>query len=232
MNVAIIPARGGSKRIPNKNIKDFAGKPIICYSIEAAHKSGIFDRIIVSTDSEIIAEVAIKAGAEVPFFRPADLSDDHTPTAPVLLHSINWLNANGQHVDFFCCIYPTAPFIRFQNIKEGLSLLIKNKASSVFSITTFDFCIFRGIKFNQEGHLEFIWPENELKRSQELPEAYHDAGQFYWIKSDSFLKTGKLFDPNAIPFIIPRYLVQDIDTPEDWIRAELLYSLCQKRGLM
>jgi len=232
MNVAIIPARGGSKRIPNKNIKSFAGKPIITYSIDAARKSGVFDRIIVSTDSEIIADVAAKSGADVPFLRPANLADDYTPTAPVLEHAVNWLNANGPRVKYFCCIYPTAPFIRFQNIKEGFSTLIDKKATLAFSITTFDFCVFRGLKFTQDGRLEFLWPENEMKRSQDLPTAYHDAGQFYWFESETFLKKKKLFDTNAIPVIIPRFLVQDIDTPEDWEVAEVIYDVCKKAGLL
>ena len=232
MNVAIIPARGGSKRIPNKNIKDFAGRPVIAYSIEAARKSGIFDRIIVSTDSEMIAEAGIKFGAEVPFLRPANLSDDYTPTAPVIEHAVNWLNMNGPKVGYGCCIYPAVPFIRSQNIKEGFSVLTDNKAKLAFSMTTFDFCVFRGMKLSQDGHLEFLWPENELKRSQDLPTAYHDAGQFYWFESETFLEKKKLFDSNAMPVIVPRYLVQDIDTPEDWEVAEIIYEVCKRRGLI
>ncbi len=232
MNVAVIPARGGSKRIPGKNIKNFAGKPIISYSIEAAKNSGLFDRIVVSTDSEEIANVAIKAGAEVPFARPEELSDDHVMTQFVLTHAIDWLNEHGPRIQYFCCIYPTAPLIDFKRLKSGYELLREKKSSEVYSVTTFDFSIFRAMEITKEGLLKFLWPENELKRSQDFPEAYHDAGQFYWFDSEEFLKHNMLYSPKALPFIIPRCLVQDIDTQEDWEMAELMYEACRKKGVL
>lgn len=232
INVAVIPARGGSKRIPGKNIKYFAGKPIISYSIEAAKASGIFDRIIVSTDSEDIADVARSAGAEVPFARPSELSDDHTPTAPVLEHAVKWLESKGCSVKYLCCIYPTAPFVRSEDLIRGYELLIEDSVSCVFSVTEFEFTIFRGLKINDEGFIEMFWPEHELTRSQDLPQAYHDAGQFYWLDSGKFLKNKKLYAKDAKPIILPRVLVQDIDTLEDWETAEIMYEACKKKGLL
>lgn len=232
MIVAIIPARGGSSRIPRKNIRSFAGKPMICYSIEAAKKTDLFDQIIVSTDDKEIAQISRQAGAEVPFSRPENLSDAYTPTAPVLEHAVNWLNTHSRKVEYFCCIYPTAPFVRPQDIKKGYQLLLDKKASSVFSITTFDFTIFRALRQADGGRLEMFWPENELKRSQDLPTAYHDAGQFYWLNADIFLKNKKVWAPDAYGVLIERYLVQDIDTIEDWQTAELMYEVCRKKGLL
>jgi pseudaminic acid cytidylyltransferase len=232
MNVAVIPARGGSKRIPNKNIKLFAGKPIIHFSIEAAQQCGLFDRIIVSTDSQEISKVARQAGAEVPFLRPANLSDDHTPTAPVLEHALKWLKSKGHAVNYLCCIYPTAPFVRSEDLIKGYNLLVENNISSVFSLTEFEFTIFRALKVNDGGFTEMFWPENEVIRSQDLPTAYHDAGQFYWLDAEKFLKNKKLYAKDAKPVILPRVLVQDIDTLEDWEMAELMYENCLKKGLL
>ncbi|HDY90210.1 MAG TPA: pseudaminic acid cytidylyltransferase [bacterium] len=232
MNVAIIPARSGSKRIPGKNIKSFAGKSIISYSIAAAKITGLFDRIIVSTNSNQIAEIARQYGAEVPFRRPSNLSDDNIDIAPVVEHAINWLNSKGQRVKYFCNIYPTAPFIRPDDLRDAFSILRDKKAAEVFSVTTFPFPVFRALRVAQNGHLEMFWPENELKRSQDLEEAYQDAGQFYWFDSEAFLKNKKNWDPGALPFFIPRYLVQDIDTPEDWQRAELMFEVCRQKGLL
>jgi pseudaminic acid cytidylyltransferase len=222
--IAIIPARGGSKRIPNKNIKLFAGQPIISYSIKAAQKSGLFDRIIVSTDSERIAKVAEKCGAEVPFVRPPELSDDFTGTVPVLLHALNWLKEHKSPADYFCCIYATAPFVQPEYIVKGFTCLKRKNISVAFSVTTFPYPIFRALKIARNGGVEMFWPEHENTRSNDLPEAYHDAGQFYWGKTEKFLKKKKLFSSNAAPVVIPRYLVQDIDTPEDWKTAEKMYA--------
>ncbi|MBW8015825.1 MAG: pseudaminic acid cytidylyltransferase [Planctomycetes bacterium] len=232
MNAAIIPARGGSKRLPGKNIKDFAGKPIINYSIEAAIESDLFTRIIVSTDSEEIADIAIRAGAEVPFIRPEALSDDHTPTAPVLEHAINWLNGHGEKVNNCCCIYAAAPFVTSKSIEAGFSLLSQSEASSVFTVTTFESCIFRGLSVSDDGRLKMLWPENELKRTQDFAEVYHDAGQLYWLDSKKFLESKKLFSEYALPLILPRHLVQDIDTPEDWETAEFIFEACKRKGLL
>ena len=228
MNIAIIPARGGSKRIPDKNIKHFAGKPIIAYSIEAAQQSGVFDKIIVSTDSEKIANTALQYGADIPFIRPLEIADDHTPTAPVILHALDQLKKQGIISQYTCCIYATAPFCQPQYIQEGFKLISQKKASSAFSVTTFAFPILRSLKINNGGNLEMNWPEYELTRSNDLPEAYHDAGQFYWLNTDIFLKTEKLYNKDALPVILPRYLVQDIDTKEDWKTAEYMYQVLTK----
>jgi pseudaminic acid cytidylyltransferase len=222
--VAIIPARGGSKRIPNKNIKLFAGKPIIAYSIEAAKESGLFDRIIVSTDSQEIVSVASSCGAETPFIRPKDLADDHTPTAPVLHHVLVSLRETGYEVDYFCCIYATAPFLKTEYIRHGYDMIRKSRVGSVFSVTSFGFPIFRALKIKEDGRLEMFWPAHELTRSQDLPKAYHDAGQFYWLEGKTFIGQPRLYTPEALPVILPRHLVQDIDTPEDWERAEIMFK--------
>ncbi|MBW7989190.1 MAG: pseudaminic acid cytidylyltransferase [Planctomycetes bacterium] len=232
MNVAIIPARGGSKRIPGKNIKDFAGKPIIHYSIKAAIESDLFEKIIVSTDSEEIADIARKAGAEVPFIRPGSLSDDNTPTAPVLEHAINWLNDHGEKVKYCCCIYAASPFVTSKSIQDGFSLLSQSKASTVFTVTTFESCVFRGLKVTANGHIKMLWPENKLKRSQDFEDVYHDAGQLYWFDSDKFLKSKTLFSEKSLPLVLPRYMVQDVDTVEDWETAELLFNVCKSKGLL
>lgn len=224
--VAIIPARGGSKRIPNKNIKSFAGQPIISYSIKAAQETNLFDRIIISTDSEEIAEVAECYGAEAPFIRPVKLADDFTDTAPVLIHALNWLHVNGFPTNYFCCIYATAPFISVKYLKKGLHLLMENNAATTFSVTTFPYPIFRALKID-DGHIKMFWPEHANSRSNDLPEAYHDAGQFYWGNTEKFMREKKLFSSNAVPIILPRYLAQDIDTPEDWETAEKMYSVLQ-----
>ncbi len=224
MKVAIIPARGGSKRIPRKNIKFFASQPIIAYSIGAAARSKLFDRIIVSTNSPEIAEIAQDYGAEVPFIRPENLSDDFTPTAPVLAHALEWLAAHESRPNYACCIYATAPFLTEKYLRRGYELLLEKKASCAFSVTTYPSSIFRSLKINQDGRLEMFWPEYELTRSNDLPEAYHDAGQFYWVTSSAFLKEKRLYSPDAVPVILPRKLVQDIDTLEDWNTAELMFK--------
>lgn len=232
MNVAIIPARGGSKRITDKNIKSFSGKPIIAYSIEVAKISGLFSKIIVSTDSHEIAHTSKEYGAEVPFMRPKKLSDDFTPTAPVLLHALKWMEKNGVFPNYICCIYATAPFVKADYIKKGLRLIMNKRVSCVFSVSKFSFSIFRALAINEEGCLKMFWPKNELKRSNDLPEAYHDAGQFYWLDSKKFLKVQRVYTKDALPVIIPHFLVQDIDTKEDWEEAEVKYKVCEERGLL
>lgn len=224
MRIAVIPARGGSKRIPKKNIKDFSGRPIISYPIKAALEAKIFDHVIVSTDSDDIAKIAKETGAEVPFFRPLELADDITPTAPVLIHSINWVKKNWGNVEYACCIYPTTPFLRTEYLLKGYELIVNKNASAAFSVTTFPFTIFRALRINDNGSIGMYWPEYELTRSQDLPEAYHDAGQFYWVNAEKFLETQKLYAKDSIPVILPRFMVQDIDTPEDWINAEYMYK--------
>lgn len=223
--VAIIPARGGSKRIPNKNIKPFAGHPIISYSIKAAQETNLFDEIIVSTDSNKIAEVARSYGAEVPFVRPDQLADDFAGISSVLIHALNWLKENEAGSDYFCCIYATAPFIQTAYIKKGLDVIINKKSTTAFSVTTFPYPIFRALKIDENGHIEMFWPEHENSRSNDLPEAYHDAGQFFWGNTEKFMRGNTFFSADAVPIVIPRYLVQDIDTPEDWETAEKMYSV-------
>jgi len=225
MKVAIIPARGGSKRIPGKNIRDFFGKPIISYSIEAAKKTGLFDLIIVSTDSPEIADIATKYGALVPFMRPDNLSDDMTPTAPVLEHAINFLESDGMKIEEFCCIYPTAPFVSQEYLKNGYNVLKEKKCSVVFPIAEFDFTIYRAVKVCGDGRVEMINPKYKTTRSQDLPGAYHDAGQFYWFDKKKFMKKLTLLPDDCYSIILPRKLVQDIDTPEDWKIAEYMFKI-------
>lgn len=224
MRLAVIPARGGSKRIPRKNIKHFGGQPMIVWSVAAAKQSGCFDRIIVSTDDAEIAQVAKAHGAEVPFMRPPELSDDHTGTIPVIAHAIDWHNANAQAVSQACCIYATAPFVHAQDLQRGLQVLQASGADYAFSVTSYPFPIQRAIRITQAQRVEMFQPEHFNTRSQDLEEAWHDAGQFYWGKASAWLAQQTLFGPGAAPVPMPRHRVQDIDTPEDWVRAELMHQ--------
>jgi len=227
MKLAIIPARGGSKRIPRKNIKLFCEKPMIAWSIEAALQSGCFDQVIVSTDDEEIADVARRYGATVPFVRPAELSDDHTGTIPVIRHAIEWVNAQGQSVEQACCLYATAPFVSPDDIRRGFDTLLDTGSDYAFSVTSYAFPIQRAIRLNAEGRVEMFNPEHLNTRSQDLEEAFHDAGQFYWGKADAWLQGRMIFSPASVPVALPRHRVQDIDTPEDWVRAEWLFKAMQ-----
>lgn len=224
MNIAIIPARGGSKRIPRKNVKHFCGKPMIARSIEAAHLAGCFDRVIVSTDDSEIADVARSFGAEVPFIRPSELSDDHTGTSPVVAHAIQWLAEQGGAANFVCCIYATAPFVQAEDIVKGLRLIESEDIQFAFSVTSYAFPIQRAIRLTKDNRIEMYSPENFQVRSQDLEEAWHDAGQFYWGTSKAWLSGQPIFGHKSAPVILPRHQVQDIDTPEDWVRAEWLYK--------
>lgn len=224
MIIAVIPARGGSKRIPHKNIKPFRGRPMIEYSIEAARRSGVFDAVVCSTDDPAIAAAARSAGAQTPFSRPPELADDHTPTAPVLQHALRSCRQAGWNVEYLCCIYATAPFVQAEDIRRGFAILRETEAGAAFSVTTFPFPIFRALKLTAAGSLAMFWPEHELTRSQDLPEAYHDAGQFYWLRAEPFLETGRIYTEDARPVLLPRHRVQDIDTPEDWERAEHMHK--------
>ena len=230
MNVGIIPARGGSKRIPGKNIKPFAGKPIIAWVIETALQTGLFDRLVVSTDDQEVADVALEYGAEVPFMRPAELSDDHTGIIEVVQHAIAWLTRNGVDAEHVCCMLPTAPFLQAGVLKAALAQLVESQASYAFSVTAFPFPIQRAVRVNADGRVEAIWPENNLKRSQDLEEAFHDAGQFYWGTRRAFEQGEPIFSSGSVPVRLPRYRVQDIDTPEDWKRAELMFNALQEAG--
>jgi len=224
VNIAIIPARGGSKRIPGKNIKLFAGKPLIAYSIDAAKASGLFDKIIISTDSEEVAEVAIAFGADVPFIRPQSLSNDMVGTRPVTNHGIRFCIEKFYQPEFCCCIYATAPFLQAKYLQQGLDSLKQHKDKSfAFSVTSFPFPVQRAL-IKSEAGVSPMFPESISKRSQDLEEAYHDAGQFYWGRTDDYLSNQKIFSHHSLPVVLPRHLVQDIDTPEDWLRAELMYK--------
>ena len=222
MKLAIIPARGGSQRIPRKNIKLFGGKPIIAWSIAAAQNSGIFDYIMVSTDDVEIANIAHDYGADVPFMRPSGLSDDHTGTMPVVTHAVKWCKTKGLDPDHVCCIYATAPFIRSADIRKGFDLLAQTEANFVFSVTSYAFPIQRAFKLLEDGNIEMFDSTQFLTRSQDLPEAYHDAGQFYWGTQAAWLSGAPMFEAGSVPVILPRYRVQDIDTLEDWQQAEAL----------
>lgn len=230
MNVAIIPARGGSKRIPRKNIKYFCGKPMLAWSIEAARLSNCFDRIIVSTDDMEIADIARSYGAEVPFVRPPCLADDHTGTIPVIAHAIDWLNLNGCDVDFTCCIYATAPFVQADDLKRGFDLLKHSDLDYAFSVTSYAFPIQRAIRITNGNRVEMFNSEYFNFRSQDLEEAFHDAGQFYWGRAAAWLNGKPLFSKDAAPVHLPRHRVQDIDTTEDWERAEWLFKAMQSIG--
>ena len=229
MNACIIPARGGSKRIPKKNIRNFCGKPMIAHSIEAAQAADVFDRIIVSTDSEEVADMARTYGVEVPFMRPSKLSDDHATTDDVVIHALKWFHDNGVCIEYACCLYATAPFVQPTYLRKGLDRLKSTGATSAFSVTSFPFPIFRSLKINDQGSLEMFWPEHKMTRSQDLPDAYHDAGQFYWLNVAKYLKNQTIYAPDSVPIILPRHLVQDIDTPEDWVRAELMFQALEKQ---
>lgn len=224
MKIAIIPARGGSKRIPRKNIKAFHGKPMIAYSIEAALASGCFDKVIVSTDDAEIAQVAQAHGAEVPFLRPTDISDDYATTMDVMAHAIHWCQKEGWDIEAVCCLYATAPFVRPEDLQQGYALLQETGVQFVFSATSFPFPIQRAIKLGQDGGVSMFAPENEQVRSQDLEEAYHDAGQFYWGQTDAFVEKRSVFSSHSRIVLLPRKRVQDIDTLEDWEFAESLFT--------
>jgi N-acylneuraminate cytidylyltransferase len=220
-SVAIIPARGGSKRIPRKNLNPFDGVPMIARSIRTALDSALFDQVIVSTDDAEIAEVAMAHGAQVPFMRPASLSDDFSGTAAVIKHALSQLET----YDFACCIYATAPLLQMRYLRQGYELLAQHPDRSfAFSVAGFGFPVQRALTLDAQGALTSLYPEFRDTRSQDLPDAYQDAGQFYWGRSEAWLRDEVLFSSASLPVIVPRHLVQDIDTPEDWKRAEFLYA--------
>lgn len=228
MNVAIIPARGGSKRIPRKNIKFFDGKPMIAWSIEAANRSEIFDKIIVSTDDEEIAEISEKFGAQIPFFRPKELSDDFTGTTEVIKHAIDFLNKDGFDIKFACCIYAIAPLINFLDLKKSFEVINKNNWSYVFSVSEYSTSIYRSFTTNSKGGINMIFPENFTARSQDLPISLFDAAQFYWGKAEAWTNEIKIFDKKSCPYVLPNWRVCDIDTFEDWRRLELMKEIISK----
>ncbi|RGP41831.1 Pseudaminic acid cytidylyltransferase [Altererythrobacter insulae] len=221
MTICVIPARGGSKRIPGKNIREFMGKPMIGWSIKAATEARCFDRILVSTDDERIATIARAEGAEVPFLRDAALADDYTPTRPVIADLAERLGVSPDTP--VCCLYATAPFVTSNDLKGGLKLLSDTMARFVVSVTTFPFPIQRALRRSSTGAIEMMAPEHITTRSQDLEEAWHDAGQFYWAHAESWCdQSAEIFSVGAHGLELPRHRVQDIDTEEDWARAEML----------
>ena len=230
VKLALIPARGGSKRIPRKNIRPFRGKPMLAWSIEAASASDCFDRIIVSTDDEEIAALAISYGAEVPFLRPADLADDQASTKSVVVHSLEWCEQQGLLPQAVCCLYATAPFVQPADLEAGCQLLDQAPAHSfVFTATSFAFPIQRAIHIDASGRSVMFHPEHFNTRSQDLEEAHHDAGQFYWARPEAWMHSANCFEDGR-PLILPRWRVQDIDTEEDWRRAELMHRLIEDQN--
>lgn len=224
MKVAVFPARGGSKRIPRKNIREFCGKPMISWPIEVAKKSSLFDHILVSTDDKEIAEVSKLYGAEVPFIRPSKLSDDYTGTSEVMAHAVSWMHEQQWFPEAVCCIYATSVFLTKVDLIKGLDALNTGDWSFAFSVTDFDYPIFRSFREYPGGGVDMFFPEDFDKRSQDLPVALHDATQFYWGKSDAWLNGQRIFERHSYPVKIPRWRIQDIDTEDDWRKAEYIFK--------
>jgi pseudaminic acid cytidylyltransferase len=225
MNIAIIPARGGSKRIPRKNIRPFAGRPMIAHAIAAAKSSGLFGHVVVSTDDDEIGAIARQWGAETPFVRPAELADDHTATVPVIAHGIRACRALGWAFEQVCCIYPGVPFIRTDDLKGALALLMEGGADYCFPVTEFPSPIPRALRRSDRGLMQPYFPEFETTRTQDLEPAYHDAGQFYWGRAAAWLENLRIHG-GGIGYVVPLWRVVDIDTDEDWRRAEALHRAC------
>ena len=225
MKVAVIPARGGSKRIPRKNIRNFCGKPMMAWTIEAALRSDCFERVIVSTDDAEIAEIALEYGAEVPFTRPAELADDYAGTTEVIGHATQWMLGQHWSVEAVCCLYAAAPFVQVDDIRRGLDILKSGTWAYVFTATEYAAPIFRSFRLHPEGGIEMFFPQHLTTRSQDLPVAVHDAGQFYWGAPDAWLEQKRIFDRHSYALVIPRWRVQDIDTDDDWRRAEILWDV-------
>lgn len=229
MKVAVIPARGGSKRIPGKNIKEFYGKPMIAWSIEAALATDLFDKVIVSTDDHIIASIATQYGAEIPFTRPANLSDDYATTVEVMAHATNWLIEQFSTIHSICCIYPTAPFLDSNDLVTGLEVLTNDDWRYSFSVTTFNTSIYRSFLQSHDGGVEMLFPQHYNTRSQDLPECLRDAAQFYWGTKDAWLSNSPIFEKYSTPVFIPEWRVIDIDNSDDFDRAEVIAPYVYKR---
>ena len=228
--ICIIPARGGSKRIPRKNIRKFRGKPLIAWSVAAAIDSQIFDQIIVSTDDAEIATTAQDYGAYVPFIRPSSLSDDFSGTSEVIAHAISQLELSDIKMTPVCCLYATAPFATADDLRDGYAMWSRDKGNyPVFTATTYSFPIQRGFLLDENNRSQMLSPDMYDVRSQDLPEVFHDAGQSYWASAYQWLNNPR-FGMNSIPLILPRWRVQDIDTEEDWVQAELMHQLIEARG--
>lgn len=222
--VAIIPARGGSKRIPRKNIRLFRGRPMLAWSIEAALESGAFDTVMVSTDDAEIAEAARALGAEVPFLRSAAAADDHATTSQVLLEVLSQYAEAGVQFDLACCLYPTAPFVRAQDLADGRAKLLGSRFDVIMPVAAFSYPIWRSLQREDDGCIALNFPENLNARSQDLPVAYHDAGQWYWFRTEAFLRDHVLMGANSGSIVLPAIQVQDIDTEDDWALAELKHE--------
>lgn len=230
MRLCVIPARGGSKRIPRKNLKSFCGKPIIAWSIEAALASDCFDEVIVSTEDEEIAAAARALGASTPFRRPAELADDHAGTVPVIRQAVEWYRDHRMLPESVCCLYATAPFVRGEDLRRGLETLESQHCSYAFSVARYPFPVQRALRLTAAGRVAMLQPEHLNTRSQDLEEVYHDAGQFYWGTAAAWLAGAPVYGPDSVPVELPRYRVQDIDTPDDWTRAELMFQALQAQS--
>lgn len=224
-NVCIIPARGGSKRIPRKNIKNFFGKPMLAYPIQTALESELFSKIIVSTDDPEIAEIAQKYGAEVPFIRPTDLADDFAGTAPVIKHALNFLAEAGETYTNVGFIYPCTPLISAEILQAAYSAWQTSKADGCMTVCEFPSAPQRGLIINSANRIESLYPENRGTRTQDLPSTYYDAGQFYFAKVTAYLAGLAMHSNRTFPYILSRHLAQDIDTPADWQQTELMFKL-------
>ena len=225
-NIAIIPARGGSKRIPRKNIKPFMGKPIIAYSIEAALQSGLFDEVMVSTDDKEIAEIACKYGAQVPFMRSAEMSNDYAGTADVILEVLQMYKEQGREFETVCCIYSTAPFVTSERLREAYGKM-NSEIDSVFTCVTYSYPIQRSLHI-VDGKISMVYPEYKNARSQDLEPIYHDAGQFYFSRTASFMESRTFWGENTVGLVLSELEVQDLDTQTDWMLAEMKYELLHK----
>lgn len=227
---AVIPARGGSKRIPRKNIRPFLKRPLISYPIAAALRADVFSHVIVSTDCEEIAAVAREHGAEVPFMRPSELADDFASIVDVLLHAAHWADDAWGPSSPMCCLFPGAVFVTPELIRQGLESLYEQHATSVFTVAKYETPILRALTRDDTGFLRMLWPEYEMSRSQDLPEAYYDVGQMYWIDVAAFYSERRVYTKKAFPLELPPNRAQDIDTESDWALAEMKYSLWRKQG--
>ena len=229
-SVAVIPARGGSKRIPRKNIRLFAGKPMIAWSIQAALASGVFEEVLVSTDDVEIAEIARSLGAQVPFMRPLDLSGDYIGLTPVVRHAITWLCEAGRAPDLVTCAYPTAPFLRAEDLQSACKAIeARSDVDYIVAVGSFSAPVQRAIVGGKEGFLEFLWPEFALTRSQDLRHGFYDAGHFFVGRAGAFMRYSSALEGRAMPYVIPRMLCQDIDTEEDWEHAASIFEYWQYR---
>jgi len=229
MNIAIIPARGASKRIPRKNIRSFAGRPMIAWAIEAAKTSNLFAHIIVSTEDEEIAEISRNHGAETPFMRPHRLADDHTATVPVIAHAVDFCTKLGWEFDYACCIYPGNPLLQTSDLAAALQLARDREAHFVYPVAEYAHPVQRAMRQLPNGSMQFLQPEFELVRTQDLEKTYHDAGQFYWGQSSAWL-AGRKMHTEGLGMPIPNWRVIDIDSEDDWLRAEMMFKASMLQG--